>query len=121
MHRAANSVATGVAHGQALGDNALTGKRRISVKKQWQHAVSKRWIDPILSSSDHSKHDRVDRFEMAWVCRQFERQCGTRLRYESASCTEVILDVSRALYRRRVDVVLKLVEQLLIILTNYVC
>ena len=105
---AADAVAARVTHGEALGHNALTSERGVAVNQHRQHGERTGRINLILSGPHHAKHDRVDRFEVAGVRRQFDLDVLSGRALVLALGAEVVLDVTRALHGIGSDVALKL-------------
>ena len=76
MHRAAHVIANQAGHVERFCDYALTGQRRISMEKNWQHlgnAISKR-TSPLLPRAGSSRGDRSNKFQVTWVRAQRNAQ-----------------------------------------------
>ena len=69
MHRAAHVIANQPGHVERLCDYALTGQRRISMEKNWQHlgnAISKR-ASPLLPRAGSSSSNWSHKFQVTGV------------------------------------------------------
>ena len=85
---------------ESLGDDPLAGESGIAVQKNGHRG--RRIVGPVargalgLDGAGHSLDDRVDRFEMARVGGQGDRDLPAVQSCSEAFCAEVILDVAGA-------------------------
>ena len=79
-----------------------------------------RRVDLVLARAGHAHHDRVDRLEVARVGGELDRDARPARRLVLAARAEVVLHVAGALHRRRVDVALELLEDLVVALADHV-
>ena len=117
---AADAVAGDVAHGEALGHDALAGERGVAVDEERQRRdtspAARCWS---CDGAHHAQHDRVDGLEVAGVGGELEpdarRPIGLSYLPRRA---EVVLHVARTLHGAGVDVALELLEDLVVALAH---
>uniref|UniRef100_A0A6J7P5N2 Unannotated protein n=1 Tax=freshwater metagenome TaxID=449393 RepID=A0A6J7P5N2_9ZZZZ len=118
VHRAADAVAGDIAHGETLGDDALTGEGRITVDEDGEHGVRQRRVDLVLTGTDDAHHDRVHGLEVARVGREFDSDVRALRGHVLAGGTKVVLHVAGTLEQVRSEVALELTEDLVVALPD---
>ena len=129
VNRAAGRVARQLVKVQRLGDDALAGKRRVTVNEDRQDRVGIERRRSALArgragGARHSLQHRIDRLEMTWVRRHRHEQLYCFAAADRACGAEVIFDVAGPVHvlsrERAANGILEFRENLLVWLAENV-
>ena len=118
VDRAAGAVAAQLREVQRLGHDTLARESRVTVHEQRQHRVCRTLVEQILLGARDALEHRVDGLEVRRVRRDRDLDLAAVAGDELALGAEVVLHVTGALDRARVDVALELAEDLRVALAD---
>ena len=97
MDRSAGAVAVKLRHVERLSDHTLARERGVSVDQQRQNFPARFSVSAHpLPRAHGSFDDRIDRLEMARVCREADFDFGAVLQFADRAIAEVIFHVAVA-------------------------